>query len=75
MSKYNNALPQLSTDLFLTDSGLETVLIFHNEIDLPDFASFPLLDALATPHSRHVATDGIDLLLNGGAIFLNLGTN
>jgi len=44
MSKYRNTLPQLSTDLFLTDSGLETVLIFHEKIDLPDFASFPLLD-------------------------------
>ncbi len=44
MPKYRNALPQLSNDLFLTDSGLETVLIFHNQIDLPDFASFPLLE-------------------------------
>ncbi len=44
MPKYRSALPQLSGDLFLTDSGLETVLIFHDEIDLPDFASFPLLD-------------------------------
>lgn len=29
---------------FLTDSGLETWLIFHRGVDLPDFASFPLLD-------------------------------
>lgn len=43
MSQYRNALPQLSGDLFLTDSGLETVLIFHHDIELPDFASFPLL--------------------------------
>ena len=28
----------------LTDSGLETWLIFHRGTDLPDFASFPLLD-------------------------------
>jgi homocysteine S-methyltransferase len=28
----------------LTDSGLETWLVFHRGIDLPHFASFPLLD-------------------------------
>jgi homocysteine S-methyltransferase len=28
----------------LTDSGLETWLVFHKGVDLPDFASFPLLD-------------------------------
>lgn len=28
----------------LTDSGLETWLIFHRNVDLPLFASFPLLD-------------------------------
>ena len=28
----------------LTDSGLETWLLFHRNVDLPDFAAFPLLD-------------------------------
>lgn len=28
----------------LTDSGLETWLVFHRDVDLPDFAAFPLLD-------------------------------
>ena len=28
----------------LTDSGFETTLIFHHNIDLPHFASFYLLD-------------------------------
>jgi S-methylmethionine-dependent homocysteine/selenocysteine methylase len=38
-------LPQLSGDrLFVTDGGLETTLIFHQGIDLPDFAAFTLLD-------------------------------
>ncbi len=32
-------------DLMLTDGGLETVLIFHDGLDLPDFAAFPVLDA------------------------------
>lgn len=29
---------------WVTDGGLETDLIFHRGLDLPDFASFPLLD-------------------------------
>jgi homocysteine S-methyltransferase len=30
--------------MLLTDSGLETWLVFHRDVDLPDFAAFPLLD-------------------------------
>lgn len=29
----------------LTDSGLETWLVFHRGVDLPDFAAFPLLES------------------------------
>jgi len=36
-------LPQLKGDLFLTDGGLETTLIFHDKLDLPHFAAFILL--------------------------------
>jgi homocysteine S-methyltransferase len=37
-------LPQLSGDrLFITDGGLETTLIFHLGLELPDFAAFDLL--------------------------------
>ena len=43
MSKYRNALPQLSDKLFLTDGGLETTLIFHDGLELPCFAAFDLL--------------------------------
>ena len=43
MSKYRTALPQLSGELFLTDGGLETSLIFHDGFDLPHFAAFDLL--------------------------------
>ena len=40
-----STLPQLSAeDIYLTDGGLETTLVFHDGIDLPDFAAFPLLD-------------------------------
>ncbi len=42
--RHRGHLPQLDGGLFLTDGGIETVLIFHEGIDLPLFASFPLLD-------------------------------
>jgi S-methylmethionine-dependent homocysteine/selenocysteine methylase len=37
-------LPQLAGGTFITDGGMETTLIFENGIELPDFASFVLLD-------------------------------
>jgi S-methylmethionine-dependent homocysteine/selenocysteine methylase len=37
----------LSAPLSVTDGGLETTLVFHHGIDLPDFAAFPLLDTEA----------------------------
>jgi homocysteine S-methyltransferase len=43
MSKYRQALPQLQEELFLTDGGIETTLIFHEGATLPYFASFVLL--------------------------------
>ena len=47
MSKYRDNLPQLSNQLFITDGGLETTLIFHQGFNLPQFAAFDLLkDAL-----------------------------
>ena len=42
MAKYRNNLPQLD-EKFLTDAGLETVLIFHENVELPEFAAFYLL--------------------------------
>ncbi len=44
MPLYRNELPQLVGDLFLTDGGLETTLVFHEGINLPEFASFVLLE-------------------------------
>ncbi len=47
-------LSQLTADQpFIADAGLETVLIYLDGIDLPDFASFPLLD---TPHGQDTLT-------------------
>jgi len=43
MAQYRSALPQLGGDLFLTDGGIETTLIFHDGLELPDFAAYALL--------------------------------
>jgi S-methylmethionine-dependent homocysteine/selenocysteine methylase len=43
MTKYRQSLPQLSGAKFLTDAGLETVLVYRQGIDLPCFAAFDLL--------------------------------
>jgi hypothetical protein len=41
MSCDRSALPQLTGgELFLTDGGIETTLMFHSGIDLPYLAAF-----------------------------------
>jgi len=37
-------LPQLTDRVFLTDGGIETTLIYHQGLALPDFAAFVLLE-------------------------------
>ena len=37
-------LPQLNGARFVTDGGMDTDLIFHHGVDLPEFAAFPLLE-------------------------------
>ncbi|WP_421723075.1 homocysteine S-methyltransferase family protein [Bauldia sp.] len=61
MAKYRTLLPQVNREeIFLTDGGLETCLIFHDKIDLPHFAAFDLLknatgrDQLRTYYRRYV---------------------
>lgn len=44
-------LPQMEDRMFLTDGGLETTLIYHEDWDLPEFASFPLLDSASGVNS------------------------
>ena len=43
MPKYRNGLPQLSGDIFLTDAGVETDLIFNDGIEIGEFATHTLL--------------------------------
>lgn len=45
MSSQRRPLPHLSSKPFITDSGLETTLVFHDGMELPCFASFPLLES------------------------------
>jgi homocysteine S-methyltransferase len=42
MAKYRSSLPQLGDKMFLTDSGLETTLIFRDGVELPHMASITL---------------------------------
>lgn len=71
MTTYRNALPQLGEQLFLSDGGLETTLIFHEGLDLPHFASFVLLrnegggDMLADYYRSY-----LDIASNSGAGFI-----
>ncbi|WP_262030444.1 homocysteine S-methyltransferase family protein [Microvirga sp. Mcv34] len=39
------AFPPSDDAIFLTDGGLETTLVFHEGLDLPCFAAFPLLSS------------------------------
>jgi homocysteine S-methyltransferase len=61
MARYRHALPQLTDQLFLTDGGLETTLVFHEKMDLPYFAAFDLMtkvegrEALRSYYLRYLA--------------------
>ncbi len=44
MALHRSALPQLGDRLFLVYVGMETDLIFSQGVDLPGFASYPLLE-------------------------------
>lgn len=72
MSKYRNRLPQLKDQLFVTDGGLETTLIYHDGIRLPAFAAFDLLKDDAglavlrryfTRYAELARTHGVGLVL------------
>lgn len=54
MPRYRNALPQLSGDLYLTDAGLETDIIFNRGVEIREFAAHTLLP---DPAGREVLAD------------------
>ena len=43
MAKYRSNLPQLTGKTLLTDGGLETVMVFQEGVELPEFASINLM--------------------------------
>jgi S-methylmethionine-dependent homocysteine/selenocysteine methylase len=64
-------LPQLNGDLFITDGGLETTLIFQRGIDLPEFAAFDLLkDEDGTNEIRRYFESYLELAKEHGAGFV-----
>jgi S-methylmethionine-dependent homocysteine/selenocysteine methylase len=69
---YRERLPQLDGGVFVTDGGIETTLIFHRGLDLPDFAAFVLLEDDAgtaelqryyEPYARLARELGVGLVL------------
>jgi S-methylmethionine-dependent homocysteine/selenocysteine methylase len=72
MARYRGALPQLTDAVFLTDTGLETTLIFHDGYDLPYFAAVTLLrdeagrrhlDRYFLEHAQVAAQSGTGFIL------------
>jgi S-methylmethionine-dependent homocysteine/selenocysteine methylase len=69
--KHRHHLPQLDADLFLTDGGIETTLIFHEGLDLPLFAAFDLLkDEQGTQALRSYFTPYLELAREHGVGFV-----
>lgn len=72
MSNYQRVLPNQSEDIYVTDGGLETTLVFNEKMELPCFASFPLVEskegqALLKKYYRQYAD--IATAYNSGFIF------
>ena len=67
MASYRSALPQLEDVPFVTDSGLETDLIFSGGWDLPCFAAYPLLDSSAGREAlRRYVADHVQVARDAG---------
>ena len=68
---YRSGLPQLGDELFLTDGGIETTLIFHQGLDLPAFAAFVLLrDEAGTDELRSYYAPYLELAREQGTGFV-----
>jgi S-methylmethionine-dependent homocysteine/selenocysteine methylase len=69
---FRRELPQLAGDrLFVTDGGIETVLIFHRGLELPEFAAFDLLkDEAGTAALRDYYEPYLAIAREAGAGFV-----
>jgi S-methylmethionine-dependent homocysteine/selenocysteine methylase len=72
VARYRGALPQVGADIFLTDGGIGTSLLFDEGLALPRFAVFTLLatvrgrDALGRYYDRYArigVRDGVGVVL------------
>ncbi|WP_246726128.1 hypothetical protein [Rhizobium lusitanum] len=67
MAKYRSRPPQLNSQIFLTEGGANTGLIYHREIELTHFASFVLLDnELGQQELRRYYSEYIELAMEFG---------
>lgn len=61
----------IDTNPFLTDGGMETCLIYHHGLDLPEFASFPLLRTEGGRGAlRRYFSDYLDIAAQSGLGFI-----
>ena len=72
VSTYRRSLPQLEADVFLSDGGIGTSLLFDQGVDLPHFAAFTLLataagrealDRYFDAYARIGSRDGVGVVL------------
>jgi len=71
MPGYRDEMPQLSGDLFLTDAGLETDLIFNHGIEIREFAAHTLLpDSAGRDAMRSYFRGFLNLAADAGAGFI-----
>lgn len=73
MNDGRSTLPFPDNAVFLTDGGLETTLVFHEGLELPCFAAFPLLldeagrerlERYFTPYIRTAQERGVGFVLD-----------
>jgi S-methylmethionine-dependent homocysteine/selenocysteine methylase len=68
---FRDALPQLADRVFLTDTGIETTLIFHDGYDLPHFAAVTLLrDEAGRQHLDRYFLQHADVAAESGTGFI-----
>ncbi|MEK1886564.1 MAG: homocysteine S-methyltransferase family protein [Phyllobacterium sp.] len=71
MAKYRQNLPQLSGNMFLSDGGMETTLIFLEGIELPEFASFVLMaNAEGRKHLKNYYLSYLNIARKNGTGFI-----
>ena len=63
MAKHRDRLPQINGGVFLDYAGMETDIIFSKGMELPGFASYPLLE---TEDGRKMLADYIRAFIEVG---------